>query len=127
MARDARIIEDFGDGTYEFRLAWGELSKLQEACDAGPFVILHRIGEGAWRVEDLSHIIRLGLIGGGLEPVKALRLVRQYVEARPPAESVPLAYAVLSAGCVGAPDEPLGKAQAANPAESASTTSPTAS
>lgn len=114
MSRDARIELDWADGTYSFRLGWGEIVKLQEACDAGPFVILDRLQTGRWKVEDIGNVIRLGLIGGGMEPAAALRKVRSYVEARPPFESLQPAIAVLSAGCVGAPDEPLGKEEAAD-------------
>jgi hypothetical protein len=114
MSRDARVDLDWADGTYSFRLGWGELAQLQEACDAGPFVILDRLQSGHWRVEDISSVIRCGLIGGGTEPAKALKLTRTYVEARPPLENVLTATAILSAGCVGAPDEQLGKEQAAD-------------
>lgn len=121
MSRDASVTLDWGDGTYVFRLAWAQLIQLQEACDAGPQMILQRLGDNSWRVEYISHILRLGLIGGGLEPVKALKLVREYVEARPPLENFLYAQAVLSIGLLGAPDE----AQKKSDMESqASTTSP---
>jgi len=107
--RDASITLPWADGDHIFRLAWGELELLQETCDAGPYVILDRLTNGTWRMQDISATIRLALIGGGLEPAKALTLVRQYVETRPPVENLQLAQAVLSAGCVGAPDEELGK------------------
>lgn len=110
MSRDGRLELDWADGRYGFRLAWGELIKLQEACDTGPFVIYGRLQDGSWRVEDISHVIRLGLIGGGLEPGKALTLVRSYVESRPPLENRTLAIGVLSAALMGAPDEKPGKA-----------------
>lgn len=125
--RDASISLDFGDGTYTFRLGWGELSKLQEACDAGPYVILQRIASGAWQINDIREVIRYGLIGGGLEPQKALKLVKEYVESRPPLESIPFAHGILSAGLMGAPEEEVGNAEAASPAESDLTTSPTES
>lgn len=128
MSRDASITLDWADGTYAFRLAWGELEKLQEACDAGPYVILGRLIDGAWRVADISNVIRLGLIGGGMPPVEALKKVRGYVEDRPPMENLTIAQAVLSAAIVGAPDEDAGKKdEAANPAESSLTTSRTES
>lgn len=127
MARDARIEIDWADDTYTFRLGWGELAKLQEACDVGPYVVLDRLFDGTWRVEYITNVVRLGLIGGGLDPVLALKKVREYIEARPPAENVMFAQAILSAGILGAPDEPSGEADAPNPAETASTISPTAS
>jgi hypothetical protein len=111
MTRDASITIDWADGTYVFRLAWGQLMELQDQCDAGPYVVLNRMASGSWKMQDITHTIRLGLIGGGLAPPKALGLVRQYVEARPPMENWAAAYAILSAGIIGhAEDEPKKKA-----------------
>lgn len=124
MSRDAKIALDWADDTYQFRLAWGQLVELQEKCDAGPYVVLQRLMEGTWRMQDVAEPIRLGLIGGGMEPVKALKLVRDYVHGRPPVESLLHAQAILSAGVVGAPDE-LPKKKARK--KSGSTTSPTVS
>lgn len=127
MSRDAAITLDWADGTHTFRLGWGDIVRLQEECDAGPYVILERLYKGSWKVQDIAGVIRHGLIGGGMEPAAALKLVRAYVEARPPVENLMVAQAVLSAGCVGAPDEDAPKKAAAPDAESGSTTSPTGS
>lgn len=97
---------DWADGSYTFRLGNAELMLLQDATDCGPYFLLEKIAGRRWLVQELSHIIRLGLIGGGTTPEAALKLVRAYVEARPPMESAQLAYAVLAAGVMGAPDEP---------------------
>lgn len=124
MSRDAKIGPlDWADGSYEFRLAWGQLIELQELCDAGPFVILDRLSRGTWRMGDIGHTIRLGLIGGGAKPEDALRLVRNYVESRPPMENVMMARGILGVGLQGAPDEKPGEAE--GEAESDTTTSPT--
>ncbi len=125
--RDARVTFDWADGTYSFRLAWGQLEELQEKCDAGPYVVLQRLHSGAWRVEDITNIIRLGLIGGGMEPSPALKIARLYVEARPPMENLIPAQAILSAALMGAPEEKVGEVDAANPEESSSTNSQTES
>lgn len=119
MSRDASITLPFADGDYTFRLAWGELKLLQEAVDAGPFVVANRLINGTWRVEDISNVIRLGLIGGGLAPDKALSLVRAYVESRPPMETVMLAAGIIGAAVRGAPDELPGEAAAASETETA--------
>jgi hypothetical protein len=112
--RDARIDLDWADGTYSFRLGWKELAELQEKVDCGPYFLLDRLRSGAWRVGDISETIRLGLIGGDKEmvPVKALKLVQRYVEARPPMENLAYAIAILTAGVLGAPDEKLGEPDA---------------
>lgn len=113
MTRDASITLPFADGDYTFRLAWGELTKLQEACDAGPFLIWSDLLNGQWRVEQITNVIRLGLIGGGRQPEEALKLVRGYVEDRPPLQTLALAQGILGAALQGAPDETLGGAPAA--------------
>jgi len=106
---------EWADGTYEFGLNWGELAALQDACDAGPFVVLARLASSQWRIEDVSTTIRLGLIGGGIEPTKALKLVKTYVESRPQDLVLNASFArgILETAIVGAPDEPPGEPQAA--------------
>jgi hypothetical protein len=122
MSRDASIGPlPWADGVYSFRLGWGELSLLQEATDCGPQRLIERLGGVDWRVGDISHTIRLGLIGGGLEPTKAVRLVSDYVEARPPLENRMLAFAIIAAGVKGAPDEPLKKTRGRAKAKSSTT------
>lgn len=66
-------------------------------------------------------MIRQGLIGGGLEPTAATKLVRTYIEKRPPAENIVFATMILQAGIQGVPEEPA----AANQTESNLTVSPT--
>lgn len=122
MSRDASIGPlPWADGKYLFKLGWGELALLQEATDCGPLFLLDRLAGKHWRVQDISHSIRLGLIGGGLEPAKALALVANYVEARPPTENLMLAYAIVAAGVQGAPDEPLKKRRGRAKAKSSTT------
>lgn len=128
MSRDGSIELDFADSTHHFRLAWGELMKLQEACDAGPYVVLDRLVSGRWRVQDISETLRLGLIGGGMAPVDALKLVREYVEGRPPLENLVIAQRVLGAAVVGVPEEEVGKkSEAASGEGSLNPNSPTES
>ena len=109
MSRDGSITLEWAGGEHLFRLGWGELRSIQEACDAGPFAILERLGNGAWRLDDISSVIRFGLIGGGMPPVEAAKMVRLYVEKFPPAQSCIVAHAVLTAGCIGAPEEQIEK------------------
>lgn len=109
MSRDARVELDWADGTYSFRLAWGQLAELQEQTNAGPYVVFQRLHNGQWRVEDIANVVRLGLIGGGMTPAEALRLTRAYVEARPPLENVLLAQGILAAALHGAPEEKVGE------------------
>lgn len=108
---DASIDLDWGDGTYKFRLAWKQLIELQEKLDAGPAWILDTFWKNNWKVEYISEIVRLGLIGGGTAPQDALRLVRTYVEDRPPLENLSVAQAILAIALAGG-DDP-GEASAA--------------
>lgn len=122
--RDASITLDWADDTHHFRLGWGEMAKLQEECDAGPYIILQRLYNGEWKIQDIANVIRFGLIGGGMEPAKALKLVNSYVKARPPMESIMLAQAIMSAGCIGAPEEEAQLKKEKAPDQTASTISP---
>lgn len=119
---------DWGDGSYRFALPLAQLEELQTLCDAGPFAIFARLMDRSWRTYDVHQTIRLGLIGGGVEPVKALRLVKSYVHDRPWLESVPIAQAIIAVTVNGKADEPVGKSQAAGeesdpPARTESSTS----
>jgi hypothetical protein len=126
MSRDASLGPlDWADGSYTFKLDWERLILLQEATDAGPLFLLDRLGGKHVRLQDISHTIRLGLIGGGTKPEDALKLVRAYVESRPMIENTQIAYAILAAGVMGAPDEAPGEPAGAAATGESSTTSPT--
>lgn len=127
MSRDGSVTLPFADGDYTFRLAWGELITLQEERDAGAYVLLDRLLTGRWHVQDISSVLRLGLIGGGMEPVPALKMVRTYVEARPPMESLVYAQRVLGAAIAGTPEEEVGKKSEAASQEEGNAPSRTAS
>ncbi|MHC3940225.1 gene transfer agent family protein [Paenochrobactrum sp. BZR 201-1] len=126
MSRDALVQMIWADGEYTFRLGWGELEALQEACDAGPWVILERLYNRQCRSGEIAHVIRQGLIGGGKTPVEATTLVRTYVEKRVPdlAQNLLFATAILQTAIHGTKDEPVGEHQAASQTGSNSTASP---
>lgn len=109
VARNAQITTDWAGGRHTFRLDIGQLEELQEACDAGPEFIWARLETRAYRVKDVTEPIRLGLIGGGLKPDEARKLVRRYVETRPLAENIRTAQKILAASIAGVPDEPAKK------------------
>jgi hypothetical protein len=108
--RNGRIELEFADGTYGFRLAIGELEELQEKTECGPYNLLRRLLANDWKVDDVRQTIRLGLIGGGLDPIKSKRLVERYVDQRSEwLNNAMLAQAIVSAALVGAPEELPGK------------------
>jgi hypothetical protein len=103
MSGDGRIEDDFGGETRQFRVALGELRKIQIKCADGPSTIASRLarcaqvvrampgakvidlvttGLGDWRVDDVREPILQGLIGGGLSPNEASRLVTEWIDAR---------------------------------------------
>lgn len=87
----------FGDGLYVFRLDVDGLRELQEKTDAGPAYLLRRIAVGEWRVDDLRETLRIGLVRGGLDPVRALVLIARYFDDAPKGRHVGLASLILSA------------------------------
>lgn len=120
MSRHGEITFPWGDQEYKFRLGYGELRQLQEACDAGPPRIADRLrpydpinnphGDN-WRIQDIRETIRLGLIGGGMSSHDALVKVTRFVDNIPLIENRFVAYAIIQAAISGATDEMLGKAE----------------
>lgn len=116
MSRDGSCEVPFNGDIQYFRLGWRELMKIQEACDAGPYLVLDRLVSGRWKLQDISEVIKWGLIGGGMDTTLAIKLVKSEVEGRRPLENLVIAQTVLGAGVVGSPEEDVGKkSEAANP------------
>src|SRR5262245_40371087 len=92
----------------------GELLALEEACRAGVMEVLRRLESETWRINDVRETIRLGLIGGGMDPERAMVAVKLHVDGNPHglAPSVLVAHAILAAAIIGVPEEPLGKTDA---------------
>lgn len=112
MSRSGDVSFDWGGEFRTFRLALGEIRKLQERTNAGPFELLRRLTTGAWRVDDIRETIRLGLEGGGMTPSEAGRLVRDYVDPpKPLLDSVLIAARVMEAALSGAPDDAIPKSE----------------
>lgn len=102
-----RTALDWGDGEYTFRLPMKQLRELQDKTGLGPEALYNRIATGAWRVEDIRETIRLGLIGGGMDEVKAVKLVRQYIDDAPLLKHKPTAIAIILAALLGPPNDPI--------------------
>lgn len=145
MSRSGEVTLEFAGEERAFRLALGQLRKVQEKCDAGPGELLARLGPvffatkqgltleqaiaagylGTWRVDDVREPILQGLLGANMAGPEALKLVKEWVEERPLLESVATAYQVVMASIIGAEDEKaVGESQAA---EAGSPISPAAS
>lgn len=99
-SRHAAIEAAFGDGTHTFRLGLDEIEELERKRDLSLFAIARRLSpqQRDARLSDISEVLRIGLIGGGMAPVAALALVQRYVDARPLDENRDVAYVVALAG-----------------------------
>lgn len=123
--RRAEVTLDWADGTYVFSLKIDHLIELQEKTGAGPWYIQWALQAavmgsvaGLAPPKDVSpayvtETLRLGLIGGGMAAVDALKKVRAYCGPGQLSENVAHAYAIISVALQGAPEDvPEGKDQA---------------
>lgn len=125
MSRSAKITLEWADGEYDFRLGIGELRELQERTRRtknvageyeyfGPMRLFEMLSGSDWMVDDVREAIRIGLIGGGIKPIEAARLVKRYVEEVPDwTVNCKVAANVVAAACLGWEIEPLGKSEGA--------------
>jgi len=110
MSANGTVLIAWAGGEHSFCLAKvGLIFDLESKCEAGIAVVFTRLGAGAWKLNDVRETIRLGLIGGGMAPDKALELVRNHVDEGPLTSSVLLAYSIIEAIMVGVKDDPVGK------------------
>lgn len=124
---DTAVELKFGDGTYRFWLPMRELVQLEK--ETGKSVLqmhdemgqslglspgdnkVQFLGGGATRFIEIRSTIRLALIGGNsgkvngeekpIGPLSAQAIVENYVDARPLAETLPVAWAILDAAVRG--------------------------
>ena len=112
MAANGEIELTWGDGEHKFNIAKLKcVLELEEKCNAGIAEVFQRIQQSRWKFNDIRETLRLGLIGAGTDPQRALALINRYCDDRPWAENVLPAQAVLIAAMIGVPEDPLGKKQ----------------
>lgn len=88
----------------------GLILDLEEKCKAGIGVIAARLENGAYGIQDVRETIRLGLIGGGATPERAMAAVKSHVDENPLGHSVLVAYEIVRATIFGVPqDDPVGR------------------
>ncbi|WP_020085699.1 gene transfer agent family protein [Hyphomicrobium zavarzinii] len=97
---------DFADSEYRFRLNIVGLEELEEKCGVGMGAIYMRLHSPNYTLSDVRETIRLGLVGGGLRPERALTLVKRYVDERPIDESWLLARTIIGATMHGVFTDP---------------------
>lgn len=96
-------------GEHEFALNIGELRALQNNCNAGPEQIAMRLIGGEWLVDDIIEIIRLGLIGGGMESKTAGPMVTGLIDRHPLMMLKADALKVLTDALMADEDDSLGE------------------
>lgn len=119
-AEDGSVTLNFGGVEHRFRIAFGQWRELQESVNkprldmgmpiVGPrdlFLLL--VDKNAW-AHDVREIIRLGLIGGGMKPDRALVLVKRHLEGIEPWFLYnETARDILQVAMFGPPDDQVGK------------------
>lgn len=92
-------------GEHEFALRMGEWRALQEACSAGPEELFNRIRLGKWKTDDFTHILRIGLIGGGMPQQEARAAIMGVIDLYPPMEFKLAAMNLLAFWLLGPADD----------------------
>lgn len=92
----------FGDAEYVFNLTDDMILELERITGSGVGTLFMRMVASQFHLGDLTAIIRLALIGGGMDPKRAQELISTYAVNRPFDEIFPLALDVLTARWTGA-------------------------
>lgn len=135
MSADASVSLFFGDGEQRFRIAIGEFRELQEKVNGrrieagmpaiGPTTLANLLrANDAWP-DDVRDVLRIGLVGGGMKPAEAHRLLVRHFDGKPPIEFYLTAFTVLMAAFVGvAGDEVQSKKKTMETAPTGPSSSP---
>ena len=94
---DVSLTAFFGDAPYAFALTDDTLTELERLTDTGVGALYMQAIGGQFRINMLTDVIRLGLIGGGMKPERAKTLTDTYARNRPLAEVWSLALSILEA------------------------------
>jgi hypothetical protein len=95
-----------GEDDFDLCLRTGELIDLSEIRDCGPSLILDRLRTNTWYIQDVTETIRLALIGGGMGPRDAAKLVSRSVKEAYFQEYMTIAIECLFAALAGIDDMP---------------------
>lgn len=111
----SQIKLPFADGEYTFALTWAGGTEWEEKTGRMLFNTFNlMVSSQTGFMTDVREIIRIALIGGGLAPTEAFKLVKRYVEERPLAETMPVALAAMEAFLFGPDDDETVKEEPAN-------------
>ncbi len=95
MSEPLTFTTFFGNGKRDFCLPPELIFELERITGAGIGGLSRRVFTGDFRLAELLHVIRLGMIGGGETPENASALIDAYAKPRPIAELVPVALGIL--------------------------------
>lgn len=88
----------FGDGEKLFAFnTKAIITELETKTGHGIGALFRRFQQSDYSFDDVTEIIRLGLIGGGMDPKDADRLVSTYAIGRPISELFKVADGVITA------------------------------
>jgi Phage tail tube protein, GTA-gp10 len=100
---------NLGEGYYDLALPLGCLENLEEIRGVGCFDLVRRVAASQWYARDIFETIRLGLIGGGMSPTKALDITTRNVTSGYLAEYAGLATEVLGLAIQRREHDPVGE------------------
>lgn len=96
----------FGDKKHACLLDPGMILELERLCRAGIGAISRRFFAGDFSYSELTETIRLGLIGGGMDPQEAATLVNVYAGRMSVTELYAVALPVLETLMFGPKEDP---------------------
>jgi hypothetical protein len=94
----------FGDAEYDFRLTPSLVIELEHKTGTGIGALCTRVFNKHFAQSDIHETIRLALIGGGVAPERATKLMASYAVDRPLSETYPVAVAILDNVWFGQPN-----------------------
>lgn len=103
------LVIQWPGGEHAFRIGIGQCRVIQQKTECGPEHLLNKIKAGVWTVDELREILRNGLIGGGMAPVEALKIIDKTFDEAPGIKFKAPAMEVLSAYLFGPPDDTVGE------------------
>lgn len=106
----------WADGEHSFRLGLKEIFELEAVCERGLGGIFRQIRSQDWHYRYVRETIRLGLIGAGMKPLRALQLVEMYLDEGAMVDGIPLAAQIIGV-TLDPPEAVKKKRQAKAPSE----------
>jgi hypothetical protein len=90
-----------GDAEHDLALTPPMILELERLTGRGIGGTFKRLVASEFSFAEVTEVIRLGLVGGGMEPKRAAEIVETYVKPRPLAETFPTALSIMEAAWFG--------------------------